>query len=151
MAELLGIDRGDLRGTAAVTEDFERAGNRPPVHETAKIFATTKIKPLKEWWGLASPAARNAMISAMSNGAMGQVSAEAMAEVESFFASLSEDEQAKLDDVHLPMGRAAYSEDTLERLTLRMIERGTDLLMPARRSSAWRMTGGHRHVQLESA
>ncbi|PAT06109.1 CRISPR-associated protein [Corynebacterium hadale] len=127
IADLLGIDRGDLRGTAAITEDFERAGNRPPIHETAKIFSTTKIKPLKEWWSLASPAARSAMVGAMSNGAMEQVTAEPMAEVESFFASLSEDEQAKLDDVHLPMGRAAYSEDTLERLTARMIKEGTDL------------------------
>lgn len=127
VADLLGIDRGDLRGTAAVTADFERAGNRPPIHETSKIFLTTKIKPLKEWWSLASSEARDAMVGAMSNGAIEQASSEAAAEVESFFASLSEEEQAKLDGFHLPMGRAAYSEDTLKRLTSRMVKEGIDL------------------------
>ena len=50
VAEQLKIDRGNLVGTAIMTDDGERAGAKPPVHDTNRIMENTKIKPLATWW-----------------------------------------------------------------------------------------------------
>lgn len=127
VAEVLNIDRGRLVGTATMTDDGERAGARPPVNDTDRLLSSTSVKPLKLWWKSASQDQRAAMIKALSNAEVDDWDSEAGASVQAFFTTLSEEDQEKLDSVHLPIGRAAYSEDTLCRLTERMLQDGVDL------------------------
>ena len=127
IAELLNIDRGDLLGTATMTSDGERAGARPPVHDTNRAILGCKVKPLAAWWRSASSAEREAMLKALSNAETDDFDSPAGAVVQAFFAELDEEEQGKLDALHLPMGRAAYSEDTLVRTTKRMLDENLDL------------------------
>ena len=127
VAEQLGIDRGNLMGTAIMTDDGERAGAKPPVHDTNRIMESTKIKPLATWWKSADTDARAAMVKALSNAEVDDFDSQAGAQVQEFFFSISDEDQEKLDGLHLPIGRAAYSEDTLDRLTKRMIGKGMDL------------------------
>ena len=127
VAEQLKIDRGNLVGTAIMTDDGERAGAKPPVHETNRIMESTKIKPLATWWKSADADARAAMVKALSNAEVDDFDSQAGAQVQEFFFGISDEDQEKLDGLHLPIGRAAYSEDTLDRLTKRMIGEGMDL------------------------
>ena len=127
VAEQLKIDRGNLVGTAIMTDDGERAGARPPVHETNRLMESTKIKPLAAWWKSADADARAAMVKALSNAEVDDFDSQAGVQVQEFFFGISDEDQEKLDGLHLPIGRAAYSEDTLDRLTKRMIGEGMDL------------------------
>ena len=127
VAEQLKIDRGNLVGTAIMTDDGERAGAKPPVHETNRLMESTKIKPLAAWWKSADTDARAAMVKALSNAEVDDFDSQAGAQVQEFFFGISDEDQEKLDGLHLPIGRAAYSEDTLVRLTKRMIDKGMDL------------------------
>lgn len=127
VAEQLRIDRGNLVGTAIMTDDGERAGAKPPVHDTNRIMENTKIKPLATWWKSADADARAAMVKALSNAEVDDFDSQAGAQVQEFFFGISDEDQEKLDGLHLPIGRAAYSEDTLDRLTKRMIGEGMDL------------------------
>lgn len=127
VAEQLKIDRGNLVGTAIMTDDGERAGAKPPVHETNRLMESTKIKPLATWWKSADADARAAMVKALSNAEVDDFDSQAGAQVQEFFFGISDEDQEKLDGLHLPIGRAAYSEDTLVRLTKRMISEGMDL------------------------
>ena len=127
VAEQLRIDRGNLVGTAIMTDDGERAGAKPPVHETNRLMESTKIKPLAAWWKSADTDARAAMVKALSNAEVDDFDSQAGAQVQEFFFGISDEDQEKLDGLHLPIGRAAYSEDTLDRLTKRMIGEGMDL------------------------
>lgn len=127
VAELLSIDRGQLRGTATMTDDGERAGAKPPVHDTNRTILGCKVKPLAQWWKNASEPERAAMLKALSNAEADDFDSPAGAQVRAFFTELDEKEHEKLDSLHLPMGRAAYSEDTLVRLTTRMNQENLDL------------------------
>ena len=124
VAEQLKIDRGNLVGTAIMTDDGERAGAKPPVHETNRLMESTKIKPLAAWWKSADTDARAAMVKALSNAEVDDFDSQAGAQVQEFFFGISDEDQEKLDGLHLPIGRAAYSEDTLDRITKRMIGEG---------------------------
>ena len=127
VAEQLKIDRGNLVGTAIMTDDGERAGARPPVHETNRLMESTKIKPLAAWWKSADADARAAMVKALSNAEVDDFDSQAGAQVQEFFFGISDKDHEELDKLHLPIGRAAYSEDTLDRLTKRMVDEGMDL------------------------
>ena len=127
VAEQLKIDRGNLVGTAIMTDDGERAGAKPPVHETNRLMESTKIKPLATWWKSADADARAAMVKALSNAEVDDFDSQAGAQVQEFFFGISDKDHEELDKLHLPIGRAAYSEDTLDRLTKRMIGEGMDL------------------------
>lgn len=127
VAEVLGIDRGNLLGTATLTDDGERAGSKPPVHDTNRRFLGCEIKPLQNWWAAADADARAAMIKAMSNSEVDDFDSPAGAMVQAFFVDLEDKLHKKLDEFQLPIGRAAYSEETLVRLTDRMLQEGLDL------------------------
>lgn len=127
VVEQLKIDRGNLVGTAIMTDDGERAGARPPVHDTNRLMESTKIKPLAAWWKSADADARAAMVKALSNAEVDDFDSQAGAQVQEFFFGISDKDHEELDKLHLPIGRAAYSEDTLDRLTKRMIGEGMDL------------------------
>ncbi|MER0000330.1 MULTISPECIES: type II CRISPR RNA-guided endonuclease Cas9 [Corynebacterium] len=127
IAEILNIERGQLRGTATMTDDGERAGATPPVHDTNRTILDSKVKSLAHWWENASDDERAAMLKSLSNSEVEDFDSPAGAQVQAFFTNLDETEQEKLDSLHLPMGRAAYSEDTLMRLTNRMLDENLDL------------------------
>lgn len=127
IAEILKVDRGDLLGTATMTNDGERAGARPPVHDTNRAILGCKVKSLADWWKASNDAERVAMLRALSNAEVDDWDSAEGATVQAFFAELDEEEHQKLDTLHLPMGRAAYSEDTLMRLTRRMLDENLDL------------------------
>ncbi|MCK7677205.1 HNH endonuclease [Corynebacterium sp. CCM 9186] len=134
IAEILGIDRGQLLGTATMTDDGERAGARPPVHDTNRQLLTCSVKSLANWWKEADDTHRAAMLKALANGEMDDFDSPEGAAVQEFFANLDDAEQEKLDKLHLPMGRAAYSEDTLCRITRVMLDEGVDLYEARRRA-----------------
>ncbi|QGU02798.1 CRISPR-associated endonuclease Cas9 [Corynebacterium kalinowskii] len=127
VAEILGIDRGSLLGTATITDDGERAGARPPVHDTNRSILSSKLKPLSSWWKTASDEDHRAMLKALSNSESFDFDTESGSSVQAFFESLEDSDHEKLDSLRLPLGRAAYSESTLERLTDRMLNDGIDL------------------------
>lgn len=127
VAEILNIDRGQLLGTATLTDDGERAGAVPPVHGTNRAILKSRNKDLISWWKIASGEDKKAMIKALANAEVDDFDSESGAKVQAFFAELSDEENQKLDSLHLPIGRAAYSEDTLERITDRMLSEGLDL------------------------
>ncbi|MGS2664833.1 type II CRISPR RNA-guided endonuclease Cas9 [Corynebacterium glucuronolyticum] len=135
LANLLGIPRNKLRGTAVVTEDGEVSRNQPPIHETEAILSSTTIKPLKAFWKEATREEKDELIQALSNSGTPDVNSRAGNVVSEFISGLSDDEIAKLDTLHLPFGRAAYSEATLEKLTDEILSTGETL--PAARSKCF--------------
>lgn len=128
VATLLGVDRQRLRGTAAVTEDGERAPARPPVNVTDRVMRTLSVAPVAAWWHGASDSERSALLERLSGDTENPDGSRADAAVEELFASLSEGEQTMLADIKaLPAGRATYSEETLGRITDRILATGEDL------------------------
>lgn len=127
VAEILNIDRGQLLGTATMTDDGERAGAVPPVHGTNRAILRSNHKELISWWKQADKNDQRAMIKALANAEVDDFDSESGAKVQEFFAGLTDEDHQKLDSLHLPIGRAAYSEDTLERITSRMLDEGVDL------------------------
>lgn len=127
VAEAIGVDRDDLRGTATPTADGDRASARPPVNRTDQVMRTSKVKALSKWWVTATEEAREAMVVALSNSGVLDEDSQAGAEVKAKLRSLTPDEMSKLDGLHLPGGRAAYSVDSLHLLTARMLSTTDDL------------------------
>lgn len=127
VCSVLGVDRENLRGTATLTEDGERAGATPPLDQTTRSILNSKVKPLVQWWKMADQEERQAMIDALSGSEYDDFESDAGMKVQAFLVELSDQDLAKLDNLRLPMGRAAYSEDTLGRITQRMLDTGEDL------------------------
>ena len=120
VAEKLGISRQTLRGTAALTVDGERAAAQPPVDVTDQIMRKTKIRSLRTWWKQADAERRGAMTRYLYEGLEDSECAEVIAD-------LPEEDQAKLDSLHLPAGRAAYSQESLAALSDHMLATTDDL------------------------
>lgn len=120
VAEKLGVHRRDLRGTAVLTDDGERSAARPPFDATDRIMRQTKIRSLKTWWEKANSEQRGAMIRYLYEEPTDSECAEVIAE-------LPEEDQAKLDSLHLPAGRAAYSRESLTALSDHMLATTDDL------------------------
>lgn len=128
VAEKLGIERASLRGTATLGPDGERASLRPPINVTGqRILENKKSAALKSWWKEATPEEQSCLISLLS---FAQNTAEDEPGYEgafTFLHSLDDIELSELDTLKLPAGRAAYSRESLMRLTNRMLEDGVDL------------------------
>lgn len=120
VAEKLDVHRRDLRGTAVLTDDGERSAARPPIDATDRIMRQTKISSLKTWWEAADSERRGAMIRYLYEEPADLECAEIIAE-------LPEEDQAKLDSLHLPAGRAAYSRESLTALSDHMLATTDDL------------------------
>ncbi|MDO4909105.1 MAG: HNH endonuclease [Corynebacterium sp.] len=128
IADQLGIDLGLLRGRTSTTDDGERSGSRPPLHDTNRaVLGFTKVKQLQIWWQDADDQARAALINALSNSGVDDFESEGGKKAWDFMSSLSDAEQEALEGLRLPVGRAAYSEDTLVKLTDAMLNKGLDL------------------------
>lgn len=124
VADLLGVPREHLRGTATTTADGERSYARPPVHVTDRTLRKSSIKPVRNWWKTASESHRAAMVATLSNAATDVAN---LPEVDDFIATLTPDQMGKLESLELPRGRAAYSRQSMEALTRQMLETTDDL------------------------
>ncbi|MDR3360455.1 MAG: HNH endonuclease [Bifidobacteriaceae bacterium] len=127
VAELLGVARRALRGTATASADGEPVATRPPINLTNRDMAATKVKAVREWWAKADLEGREALVQALSNaGELGEGSPGELAAAE-LIESLDEDEMGKLDSLHLAGGRAAYSVESLRELAERILTTEDDL------------------------
>ena len=122
VAEKLEVPRQALRGTARLTADGERSAAQPPLNVTDQIMRKTKINALKTWWAEADAERQGAMVRYLYEGLEDSECAEIIAE-------LPEEDQAKLDSLHLhlPAGRAAYSRESLTALSDHMLATTDDL------------------------
>lgn len=133
IASHLGYMRNQLRGVGSMTTDGEeRISNIPPrITSVQRIREADKkiAQPLQDWWHDASDTAREAMIRLLSNTVdFDDVHDDiTYAEAIAFIDKLDDSGLAKLDSVDLPAGRAAYSEQTLRKLTERMLSTDDDL------------------------
>ena len=127
LADNLGIERADLRGTARASFDGSPALRFPPTDVTAEKIMASKVKWLKDWWKSADSERRGFMVDALSNSGGSTGDNDIDDEVAELLEAATEDEQAELEKIQLPQGRAAYSLDSLRRLTKRMLEEGVDL------------------------
>ena len=127
IAELLGVSRDDLKGTAAAGPDGERPSSSPPTNVTDARIRALKIPAIVNWWELADPRERSVLVSELSNAGDDPESEEALIEVGNLIEKLSDTDLEKLSTLVLPAGRAAYSRDSLTRLTRRMLDDGVDL------------------------
>ncbi|WP_455952074.1 type II CRISPR RNA-guided endonuclease Cas9 [Arcanobacterium haemolyticum] len=127
VAEKLGISRDALTGTATPGPDGDRPFIVPPVNVTNQRILDSKFKPLVSFWDNADSDVRAALINELSNSESLTDDSPGFDEVHEFLTSLSDEELEKLSTVNLPAGRAAYSIDSLERLTARMLADGVDL------------------------
>lgn len=130
VAEVLEITRQALSGTA----DGERSFSFPPVNVTNERIITSKVKPLVTWWKQADDIARGALITALSNADELTEDEPGAEEAREFLETLSDEELDALDSkLKLPAGRAAYSPESLERLTNRMLADSVDLFEARKR------------------
>ena len=131
---VLDIERNELKGVGTLTHDGEeRIGNKPPVLDTVirlHGIKNTKLRKMMDaWWNTATEDERAAMIRLLSNTVdLDKVRdlIEYASPIE-FIDGLDEDLLTPLDSISLPVGRAAYSEKTLTRLSKRMLETEDDL------------------------
>ena len=134
VCDVLNIERNELKGVGTLTFDGEeRIGNRPPVLDTVirlHGIKNTKLRKMMDaWWNKATEDEQDAMIRLLSNTVdLDKVRdlIEYASPIE-FIDGLDEDLLTPLDSISLPVGRAAYSEKTLTRLSKRMLETEDDL------------------------
>ncbi|WJY69108.1 CRISPR-associated endonuclease Cas9 [Corynebacterium auris] len=127
VAEVLGIDRGHLLGTATSTDDGERVSGAPPINETELAMASSTIKEIREFWKTASQDSKDALVREFSNVDAPEDDSPAAIEAASRLRTLSEESLEKLESLRLPDGRSAYSEKTLANLTEHMLNNVADL------------------------
>lgn len=127
LADNLGIERADLRGTARPSVDGEPALRFPPTDVTTEKIMASKVKWLKEWWKSADSELRGYMVDALSNSGGSTDDNDLDDEVVELLERATEVEQTELEKIQLPQGRAAYSLDSLRKLTERMLSEGVDL------------------------
>ena len=82
---------------------------------------------LKEWWKEADDEQRGYMVDAFSNSGGSEDGTDVNDEVAELLEQATEDDQLEFEKISLPQGRAAYSLDSLRRLTDRMLRDGVDL------------------------
>lgn len=127
LADNLGIERADLRGTARASFDGSPALRFPPTDVTTEKIMASKVKWLKDWWKSVDSERRGFMVDALSNSGGSTVDNDIDDEVAELLEHATEDEQVELEKIQLPQGRAAYSLDSLRKLTERMLAEGVDL------------------------
>lgn len=127
LADNLGIERADLRGTAKASFDNSPVLRRPPTDVTTEKIMACKVKWLKEWWKEADEEQRGYVVDAFSNSGGSEDTTDVNDEAAELFERASEQDQLEFEKIALPQGRAAYSLDSLRRLTERMLTEGVDL------------------------
>ena len=127
LADNLGIERSDLRGTAKASFDGSPVLRTPPTDVTTEKILACKVKWLKEWWKEADDEQRGYFVDAFSNSGGSEDDSDVDDEVAELLEQATEDDQLEFEKISLPQGRAAYSLDSLRRLTDRMLRDGVDL------------------------
>lgn len=131
LADNLGIERADLRGTARPSVDGEPALRFPPTDVTTEKIMASKVQWLKERWKSADSERRGYLVDALSYSGGSRddedIDEELANEIATWFQEAEESDQTELEKIQLPQGRAAYSLDSLRRLTERMLSEGVDL------------------------
>ena len=127
LADNLGIERSDLRGTAKASFDGSPVLRNPPTDVTTEKIMACKVKWLKEWWKAADDEQRGYFVDAFSNSGGSEDGTDVNDEVAELLEQATEEDQLEFEKISLPQGRAAYSLDSLRRLTDRMLRDGVDL------------------------
>lgn len=127
LADNLGIERSDLRGTAKASFDGSPVLRNPPTDVTTEKIMACKVKWLKEWWKDADDEQRGYMVDAFSNSGGSEDGTDVNDEVAELLEQATEEDQLEFEKISLPQGRASYSLDSLRRLTRRMLSEGVDL------------------------
>lgn len=127
VADNLEIPRSHLKGTATEGFDGIAPSTRPPFDVTSQKILNGKLKKLSAWWKDADYDHRCAMVNALSNVGSDDEGSLADDDVREFLSDFTDEELEALDKVELPGGRAAYSVDSLEKLTNTMLSEGCDL------------------------
>ena len=127
LADNLGIERSDLRGTAKASFDGGPVLRNPPTDVTTEKIMACKVKWLKEWWKNADDEQRGYFVDAFSNSGGSEDGTDVNDEVAELLEQATEEDQLEFEKIALPQGRAAYSLDSLRRLTDRMLRDGVDL------------------------
>ena len=127
LADNLEIERSDLRGTAKASFDGSPVLRNPPTDVTTEKIMACKVKWLKEWWKEADDEQRGYMVDAFSNSGGSEDGTDVNDAVAELLEQATEDDQLEFEKISLPQGRAAYSLDSLRRLTARMLSEGVDL------------------------
>ena len=133
VADLLHVKRSNLQGTAKEGPDGERPYTRPPVNSTWSKIKDSKIKSLVTLWKTEDVDVQSAIVEALSNASLLEDTRPGADIVIAYLESLDDKELGSLDKVGLPAGRASYSEDSLERLTERMLQDDCDLFEARKR------------------
>lgn len=127
LADNLGIERSDLRGTAKASFDGGPVLRNPPTDVTTEKIMACKVKWLKEWWKNADDEQHGYFVDAFSNSGGSEDGTDVNDEVAELLEHATEEDQLEFEKISLPQGRAAYSLDSLRRLTDRMLSDGVDL------------------------
>ena len=129
VAEKLKIDRSDLQGTARASYDGQAALKYPPRDLTSVSIKKSKVKALKNWWKQASEDQRGQLIDYLSNsgGSDTPQMDDELDDLAKLTQSFSEKDLEELEKISLPAGRAAYSVNSLTKLTQLMLNEGVDL------------------------
>lgn len=129
VAEKLKIDRFDLQGTAHAAYDGQAALNYPPIDVTSASIKQSKVKALKDWWKQASEDQRGQLIDYLSNsgGSDTPQTDDELDDLTKLIQNFNEKDLEELEKISLPAGRAAYSVNSLTKLTNLMLEEGIDL------------------------
>lgn len=126
VAEHLGVERPVLRGTATLDVAGERLAAQPLVDATNIAMSSCKVKAIREWWASATIDQRSLLIHSLNSEDVSGDEVE-WADVDALLSSLEDQDFEKLDALTLPSGRAAYSVDTLRRLSQCMLTTDADL------------------------
>ena len=127
VAEVIKTKRSSLRGTAATGPEGERPSSFPPFNATDQKIHECKVPAVISWWDAADENERGTLILELSNAGDKPLSEESLESVSALLESLSDKDLETLDGLSLPPGRAAYSRDSLQRLTKRMQDEAVDL------------------------
>lgn len=129
VAELLDVARSALAGVGVAFDTGERASAMPPTNRSLQKLQGHSLRELRNWLNASdrSPDEVDALIELLSNTGPENSCPAALAVAREFMESLTEEQAEQLAGVDFPSGRAAYSADTLVRLTRRIVEHGEDL------------------------
>lgn len=129
VAEKLNIDRSDLQGTARASYDGQAALKYPPRDLTSVSINKSKVKALKNWWKQAPEDQRGQLIDYLSNsgGSDTPQTDDELDALTKLIQNFNEKDLEELEKISLPAGRAAYSVNSLTKLTQLMLEEGIDL------------------------
>lgn len=136
VSELLHIKRSDLRGVGKQTGDGESITFHPPrLDSEIAIFSETGNssrdkfvkEKLKPWWNEHTDNSdeHEAFIDLISNSC--DFESKSDTDASAFIENLADNEFGILDNISLPSGRAAYSIDTLNKLSQQMLNTDDDL------------------------